>query len=330
MMIEKMSDTQQSRTWLDMGVLLVAIVLFAAAGPLIKWLILNGDGAGVPARSLTFCNVLFAGNLCAGVTTLAIFGPRRVYRELREQTPISLVLLLVNTVLAVLVPALIFLALEETTVTNVVLLGRLECAAFALFAALFFGERFDRRRVIGHGFVVAGVVTLVVVQSMGHLTRGDWFVVAAAIVNALSICGSRLSIRTMSAGTYVSARNGFSALIFFVIAIVFYGPIHFMAVLAPGLWIAMLIYGLLIVSAAQMCWFRSIERVDPATISFTTMLNPFIAIMLAVLLLDEKPGTAQLIGGAVIAIGMSISLSGRSRRMPPTSTGAPDQTLAAG
>lgn len=29
-------------------------------------------------------NVLFTGNLCAGLTTLAVFGPRRIARELRQ------------------------------------------------------------------------------------------------------------------------------------------------------------------------------------------------------------------------------------------------------
>lgn len=57
--------------------LLVAIASFALTGPVIKWLISRGGEAISP------CNVLFVGNLCAGLLTLAIARPRRVVKELR-------------------------------------------------------------------------------------------------------------------------------------------------------------------------------------------------------------------------------------------------------
>ena len=74
----------------DLLVLLSGIVLLALASPLIKWMVVNGDRTGLVApNAISYCNALFVGNLCAGLTALLFFGPRAtLVGARRDDTPI--------------------------------------------------------------------------------------------------------------------------------------------------------------------------------------------------------------------------------------------------
>jgi len=62
--------------------LILALALFGLTAPLIRWLVLHGGSlSGAESIAISFCNVLFVGNLCAGLVFAAWFGPRRVWRE---------------------------------------------------------------------------------------------------------------------------------------------------------------------------------------------------------------------------------------------------------
>ena len=62
--------------------LILALALFGLSAPLIRWLVLHGGSlSGTESGAISFCNVLFIGNLCAGLVFAAWFGPRRFWRE---------------------------------------------------------------------------------------------------------------------------------------------------------------------------------------------------------------------------------------------------------
>ncbi len=78
----------------------------------------------------------------------------------------------------------------------------------------------------------------------------------------------------------------------------------------------MLVYGLGVVVLSQIAWYRSLAVLAPSTVASWSMMSPALAILFAYLLLREVPGTAQIIGGVVIAAGMVVARLG-ARKPPP-------------
>ena len=54
-------------------------------------------------------------------------------------------------------------------------------------------------------------------------------------------------------------------------------------------------------------WFRSIHRIGPARATLAANLEPFVAAVLAVILLNEPLGVLQVLGGALIGGGILIA-----------------------
>ena len=73
-------------------------------------------------NSISFCNVLFVGNLCALISLTAIYGRQWNFSTLKQLSKSDwLGLLAVAFFSGSLAPALIFSALEQTAVNNVIL-----------------------------------------------------------------------------------------------------------------------------------------------------------------------------------------------------------------
>ncbi len=57
----------------------------------------------------------------------------------------------------------------------------------------------------------------------------------------------------------------------------------------------------------NVLWFRSISRIGPARATLAANLQPFVAAVLAVILLSEPLGLLQVIGGVLIAAGILVA-----------------------
>jgi drug/metabolite transporter (DMT)-like permease len=71
----------------------------------------------------------------------------------------------------------------------------------------------------------------------------------------------------------------------------------------------------------NVLWFRSLDKIGPSRATLAANLQPFVAAVLAVVLLGERPGPSLFVGGALIAVG--ILLARRSRRRSAASDGVP-------
>jgi len=54
----------------------------------------------------------------------------------------------------------------------------------------------------------------------------------------------------------------------------------------------------------NVLWFRSIHRIGPAKATLAANLQPFVAAVLAVILLSEPLSWLQIVGGALIGVGI--------------------------
>jgi drug/metabolite transporter (DMT)-like permease len=67
----------------------------------------------------------------------------------------------------------------------------------------------------------------------------------------------------------------------------------------------------------NILWFRSISKIGPARATLAANLQPFVAAVLAVILLSEPLGLLQILGGLLIASGILLA---RRRTAPARAT----------
>ncbi len=285
--------------------LLSATMLFALGPPVLKLLTERGAQLELANTPVSFCNVLFVGNLCAGLVTLMFAKPKRVSSELIALPRRMKGLMLLAAVLSTIYPALLFTALEATTVTNVVLLSRFNGIVYVLLGLLFFRDIVRLPEVLGYGIIGLAVGVLVVMNNAGSdIQRGDVLVLLATVFFALTEVVSRKILPRVSIQTYVFFRNFVSSILFFVFALIVFGPMHFMDAFTGDLWILMVIYSVFAIVAAQILWLRAIKTVSTKVVANSQMLNPVFSIFFAFVLLGEVPMSMQWVIMVVIAVGM--------------------------
>jgi drug/metabolite transporter (DMT)-like permease len=288
------------------GVLLIIIglVCFAIASPVVKLL---GERGGELGMAISFCNLLFVGNLCAGAVVLVSFGAKGILKEIRKFSRKQGLLMLGGVAIAGVYPALIFTALESTSVTNVVLLSRFEGILFGVMAWWILKNALSRNEVIGFAIIGAGVLVIVFVKEMYMFRNGDYVILIAAMVEAIGIVLSKEILKFCSLRTFLFARNFFSAVGFFIVAMILYGPHHFAEAFQPSLWGLMLIYAIVVIVIGQFAWYKGIKVASPETVSGLTMISPFLTLLFAFVLLQEIPSFYESIAIGLILVGAVIS-----------------------
>jgi len=208
-------------------------------------------------------------------------------------------------------------ALDVTTASTIGLL----LGAIPIFAALF-GLALGRERLTGRFWIAAAIsfagVGLVALGSGGDVSGG--------------YVGILLGLST--AATWAAYSVAVAPLMRT------YSPYRVSAVVIPLAWVLIAIVGLpttrsqdwsvgweiwlLLVFATlgplvltNVFWFRSIDRIGPARATLAANLQPFVAAILAVILLSEPLGLLQVVGGVLIAAGILVA---RRRTPDPVET----------
>jgi drug/metabolite transporter (DMT)-like permease len=205
-------------------------------------------------------------------------------------------------------------ALNETTASTIGLL----LGAIPIFAALF-GLVLGTERPTGRFLVAAGIsfvgVALVALGAGGEVS------------------GSRLGILLgLATGATWAA---YSVIVAPLMAT--YSPSRVSALVIPAAWVALTLTGLqetseqdwsvgweiwaLLVFATigplvltNVLWFRSLHQIGANRATLAANLQPFVAAVLAVILLSEPLSALQVAGGVLIAIGILVV---RRRAAPP-------------
>jgi len=243
--------------------------------------------------------------LFAGIT-LAWEGSLRIGRRELPLIIASTVVLFVNQLSFVY-------ALRFTTATTVALLFGTLPIFTALFARTTGVEHLSLRFWLAAGLSFAGVA-LVAVGSGGDLSadlKGDGLaVLGAATWAAYSVAISplmrryspfRLSAVLLLAVTVPLAAAGSTQL----------ADQSFDFGTLVWLGFAFAVVGPLVIT--NLLWFTAIDRVGPSRASLFANLQPFLAAIVALLLLSEEITTVQVAGGLGIAGGIVLT----SRRGPP-------------
>ncbi len=308
------------------GYLLIAILIFAAANSVTRKLTELGAENLIDGRNpISFCNVLFVGNLCALVALIAIYGKEWNPGSLTKLKVLDWLSLVAVAILSgALAPAMFFLALDLTTVNNVVLIGRIEPPITLALSVLILRARVNSWIIVGAVLAFVGVVLTILLQppdssmmAMGeglNIGAGELMTAIGAIALAISSIISKVKLNSIPLGIFTIFRTAVGTLVFFSATVKLYGISHFMDVFAPIVWQWMLLYGIVIVVGGQLAWFKGLKSTDAADVSLASSISPIAGILAAFLILGEVPTMAQYIGGSVIIIGIIFSQIGTARQ----------------
>ena len=298
--------------------LLVLSRALAALRPsLIAFLVANAQRlSGGIHNPISFCNVLFVGNLCAALFVVAWFGISPILQDLRQTPPKILIGLFINGCLASLLSALIFVGLTQTMVTNAVLLARFGPILYALAGAVIFGKKILKWEWIGFSLIGVGILAILLISTNFQINRGDLLILASSVVYAVtSIVGKFMLTKDTPLRTVVFTRNFVSSIVFFGIASKLFGPEHFAETFAGQLWIVMSIYALILIVLSQVLWYGALGRLDSRVVGKWTSCTPIFGVIFAFVLNGERPSAIQVVSFAVIMIGVWLTTLGK--QMPP-------------
>ncbi len=286
----------------------LATLLFALGPALIKALTQQGGVFGLQnPGAVSFCNVLFVGNFCAGLVTLGVFGGRSLLRELWQLPRRTKGALLLGAIVSAVYPALIFTALERTSVISVVLVSRFNGIVFVAFSYFFAHVAIRKSEIAGYTVMALGVLVLVFANNGGaRIMTGELLVLISTVFFALTEFISKEVLRACSIQAYVFSRNLVSAVIFFVAAVYFFGFEHFADAFDGELWVLMVLYAGLAVVAAQLFWLHATPLLPAQTIANSQLLNPGFSLLFAYILLSEVPTLVEWSVMSVILVGMWI------------------------
>ena len=293
--------------------LAIALLLSALGTPVLKALVQKGGHFGTAyENAISYCNVLFVGNLCSAAVVFLYFWPPRVVEKAKRITRESWKSLLANTLLGnVIAPMLVISALEDGgNIVTVILLLQTSAVFFTFFSWLMFGETVTWRCVFGLGFIVIGLVALVALPGTESLGSTHYYTVAAAMCRALGSCTARKTLEDSEImPVFLVFRNLLGAIGFFILAIQMFGMGHFQDALQPELWPLMLVYGAVIVVLGQLTWFQAVSRLPTETISTWGTVTPGLAMAFAYMLLGEIPSSVQWLSLLVVVAGLLIAKS---------------------
>jgi len=306
-----------------------AVTIFAAANSITRKLTEIGSQHLIDDRNpISFCNVLFVGNLCALLVFILIYWRQLSIRSFQQLSPQDWSSMIAVALLSgSLAPGVIFAALSSTMVNNVVIIGRIEPPLTLALAICLLRERTNRWEILGAIVSFAGVIVTVVLQGLGEnvmtptgfttIGWGEILTAIGAVAVALSNIISKTRLNRIPIGLFSIVRTALGTTIFFFTALYIYGSHHFMDALSPFLWKWMLLYGTLIVVVGQSFWLAGLKKSSGSLASLISTFNPIAAFFIAYLILGEAPTKSQIIGGSIILCGILLSQVGTRRTSPP-------------
>jgi drug/metabolite transporter (DMT)-like permease len=221
-------------------------------------------------------------------------------------------------------PGLIFAALDNTNVTNIVLIGRLEPPiALALSVWLLrspvniwtvAGSFASFLGVVATTFFASSEAKITMMGGLFHLGTGEIQVAIASLILAVATVLSKLRLQRIPLGFFSLFRTGLGTIVFFILAISLYGSRHFADAFSPFLWWWMILYGAAIVAFGQLCGFAGLRKASIAQTTLANSLQPLAAILMAYGILQEVPTMAQYLGGGIIFLGIILSTIGNLRQ----------------
>lgn len=290
----------------------IAVVIYASSNSVVTMLVDIGEQNILPTghNAITYSNLLVLGSLLSVIPIALLFR-----RDLTRANVKSLrakdwrVLTLSAFLSSALTPGLFFYALTYTSVTNVVLISRIEPPLFLLATWLILNERFAPRAMIAGLVALTGALVVIGMRdgdAMFSLGHGEWAAVGATMSYIASTLVSRKGLRDIPTGIFTVYRTIIGTVFYIILALMIFGRDVFADLLAPILWSYVWIYVAIVLVLGQVTWTLALKYARTSEITLATSFAPLAAIMIAMGLLGENPGPGLLPGAALILIAIFV------------------------
>ncbi len=287
---------------------------------------LQAFGAAHPVRGMdpiSFCNLFFLAQLAVGLAAL-LPGRATLTADLAALVPADRRLLAMDAFLGLFLgPVAYYLALESLSVISQTLLFALVLPVSALLARGWLGEALPRSFWISLLLIAVGLVlpsvSMAAAGGMDGTSGLAWALVGVLAYGAASVSGRLVARRRLPLAVSVGATNLVSALVFGVIALVLFGPHHFL--LLQLWWVVGVIglYALTLPLGRELALRLAYRHIPVAQVSLWSSLSLVVALLSAAVLLREPLQGASLAGSALVLAGVLASRWRWPIRSGPTS-----------
>ncbi len=318
-----MSDASQSpatttsKFFLGAGLVWVAVLIYASSNSIVSLLADIGREHPVMGRNaITLCNLLFLGSLISLVPMVFMFWRDWTLENLRKLSRKDWLILTISAGLSsALTPALFFIALDYTTVTNVVLIGRIEPPLFLLATFFFLKEQLDPWAMAAGVVALLGAVVMVLMNGEAGFSfgKGELAAAAATISFIASTLVSRVGLQGIPLGIFSIYRTVLGTIIYYWLAIWLYGPNHFQDLFSNVVLKWVWVYAIIVIIVGQFAWNIGLKNARSADVSLATSFSPVAALIIAMILLGEDPGPGLIPGGLIILAAIGVGQFGRIR-----------------
>ncbi len=227
-------------------------------------------------------------------------------------------------------------SLRYTTITNSTVFVSSSPIFVALIARAFLGETIRRSTLIGLVITVAGSVVIAFSDACGWGTGcrplaeslqggtllGDGLALAGAAAVAVYLVIGRRLRQGLDLVPYITLTYGAAALSLLAACLVTGTPV--LGYSGPAyLWLVLLALVPQTIGHTSFNW--ALKHLPATFVSVATLGEPILSSLLALLVLHEAPTPLKVVGGAVVLVGIAVTLmvSGEARRAPvaPLQTG---------
>ncbi len=301
-----------------MGLVLVwlAVLVYAASNSIVSLLADVGRQNLVMGRNaVSLCNLLFLGSLISLVPMVFMFHKDWTRKNLRSLSRKDWGVLTLSAFLSsALTPALFFIALDYTTVTNVVLIGRIEPPLFLLATFFILKEKLDPWAFAAGLISLVGAVVIISLKggdTAFTLGKGEIATIFATISFIASTLVTRVGLKGVPLGIFSIYRTVLGTIIYYFLALYLYGPNHFQDLLQPIVLKYVWFYAIIVIIIGQFSWNLGLKYARPGDISLATSFSPLAALVIAMVLLGEDPGPGLIPGGLIILAAIGVGQIGR-------------------
>jgi len=190
-----------------------AVIIYASSNSIVSLLVSIGEASPVAGgrNAITYMNLLLLGSLISIIPMAVLFRRDLTRANVRTLTARNWGFLTLSALLSSAVtPGLFFYALANTSVTNIVLITRIEPPLFLLAAWFFLGEYFSRRALAAGLVALSGAVVMISLREgggLGAIGTGEWAAVAATLAYIASTLVTRTSLRDIPIGIFSVGRT---------------------------------------------------------------------------------------------------------------------------
>ena len=296
--------------------LTIFIVLKGLDNTVLKALQLYGMNHPVDGiNPVSFCNVFFFVQLISGITFL-VNGRSGLKQEIINLNNHERGLLVGDAFLSrFLGPVAYYFSLNSLSVITQTLIFALILPVSALLANWIIKESLPKTFLasvvlISSGLLLHQMSGMANVENNNNLVGLIWSVVGVLAFSGSALTGRKIAARRLSVGLSIGIGALISALVFGILAILLFGPNHFLLLKLWWVFGVLLLYALTLSLGSELALRKAYHQSSVATVSLLGSLSIVVSITSAAVLLKETIHPGTIIGGILLITGVMLGRKG--------------------